>query len=222
MLYISPSILAADFAFLQRDCAAAVAGGADMLHIDVMDGHFVPNITIGAPVLAAVKKAVPDTVYDVHLMIDDPMRYIGDFARAGADIITFHYEAGSDPDRTIEEIHRCGCRAGISIKPGTPVEVIFPFLPKVDMVLVMTVEPGFGGQQFMQDMCQKLFALHLKAQELALDKLLIEVDGGIDKYTSQLAVTAGANVLVAGSAVFKKDNITEAIAAIRSSCEGEQ
>lgn len=221
MVYISPSILSADFANLQRDCTEAVGNGADFLHIDVMDGHFVPNITIGAPVLKCLKKAIPDAFYDVHLMISDPNRYAPQFAEAGADLICFHLESDGDVQQTIDTIRSLGCKVGIAVKPATPVDAVLPFIDKVDLVLVMTVEPGFGGQDFMTEQCEKVFALRQATIDRGLDSLMIEVDGGIDKYTSQIAVTAGANVLVAGSAVFGRGSIAQNIAAIRRACQGE-
>lgn len=220
MLHISPSILSADFANLERDCSAALNAGADFLHIDVMDGHFVPNITVGAPVLKSLKAALPNAVYDVHLMISEPLKYIDSFADAGADIITIHLESGDDTERVINEIHRRGLRAGLSIKPATPVEKVYPYLSKLDLVLIMTVEPGFGGQAFMPEQCNKVLALHEKAAELSRE-LIIEVDGGIDKYTAQIAVAAGANALVAGSAIFGKSDIGGAVRSIAKACEGE-
>lgn len=221
MLHISPSILSADFANLGRNCTEAVNAGADLIHFDVMDGHFVPNLTVGVPVLRSLKASLPAVAYDVHLMITDPMKYIGSFADAGADIITFHYEAEGDVDRTIAEIKRHGKFAGLAIRPATPAEAIFPYLSKLDLILVMTVEPGFGGQAFMSDQCEKVWAIHQKAIDIGKDNLLIEVDGGIDKYTAQIAVTAGANTLVAGSAIFGKGDIAASIAAIRKACAGE-
>lgn len=220
MLHISPSILSADFANLERDCSAALNAGADFLHIDVMDGHFVPNITVGAPVLKSLKAALPGAVYDVHLMISEPLKYIDSFADAGADIITIHLESEGDTERTINEIHRRGLKAGLSLRPATPVEQIFPYLSKLDLVLVMTVEPGFGGQSFMPEQCNKVFALRQKAIDLSRE-LIIEVDGGIDKYSAQIAVAAGADALVAGSAIFGKHDIDGAIKSIIKACEGE-
>lgn len=195
---ISPSILSADFARLSADVDKV--SSAEMLHIDVMDGHFVPNISIGTPVVKSLRKA-SGMFFDVHLMISDPLKYVGPFADCGADLITFHVESGSDPDAVIAAIREKGKIPAISVKPKTPAQAVYPYLDKVGMVLVMTVEPGFGGQSFMADMLPKIKALRQKAEELSLD-LDIQVDGGIDLNTAPLAAQAGANVLVAGSSVF--------------------
>ena len=213
-LKIAPSILSADFAYLAQDCRDVLNAGADWLHIDVMDGDFVPNLSLGIPVLAGLSKAV-DAFYDVHLMIRRPLEYIEAFARAGADLITFHLEADSDVEKTIEAIHAAGCKAAVSVKPATPVEEVFPYLDRLDMVLIMSVEPGFGGQKFMPQTVDKIAAL----RERAGDGLMIQVDGGVDANTAPLCTRAGADVLVAGSAVFGKKNRKEAILAIRSACE---
>lgn len=213
-LKIAPSILSADFAYLAQDCRDVLNAGADWLHIDVMDGDFVPNLSLGIPVLAGLSKAV-DAFYDVHLMIRRPLEYIEAFARAGADLITFHLEADSDVEKTIEAIHAAGCKAAVSVKPATPVEEVFPYLDRLDMVLIMSVEPGFGGQKFMPQAMDKIAAL----RERAGDGLMIQVDGGVDANTAPLCTRAGADVLVAGSAVFGKKDRKEAISAIRSACE---
>lgn len=213
-LKIAPSILSADFAYLAQDCRDVLNAGADWLHIDVMDGDFVPNLSLGIPVLAGLSKAV-DAFYDVHLMIRRPLEYIEAFARAGADFITFHLEADSDVEKTIEAIRAAGCKAAVSVKPATPVEEVFPYLDRLDMVLIMSVEPGFGGQKFMPQAVDKIAAL----RERAGDGLMIQVDGGVDANTAPLCTRAGADVLVAGSAVFGKKNRKEAILAIRSACE---
>lgn len=213
-LKIAPSILSADFAYLAQDCRDVLNAGADWLHIDVMDGDFVPNLSLGIPVLAGLSKAV-DAFYDVHLMIRRPLEYIEAFARAGADFITFHLEADSDVEKTIEAIHAAGCKAAVSVKPATPVEGVFPYLDRLDMVLIMSVEPGFGGQKFMPQAVDKIAAL----RERAGDGLMIQVDGGVDANTAPLCTRAGADVLVAGSAVFGKKDRKEAISAIRSACE---
>lgn len=213
-LKIAPSILSADFAYLAQDCRDVLNAGADWLHVDVMDGDFVPNLSLGIPVLAGLSKAV-DAFYDVHLMIRRPLEYIEAFARAGADFITFHLEADSDVEKTIEAIHAAGCKAAVSVKPATPVEEVFPYLDRLDMVLIMSVEPGFGGQKFMPQAVDKIAAL----RERAGDGLMIQVDGGVDANTAPLCTRAGADVLVAGSAVFGKKDRKEAISAIRSACE---
>ena len=201
MMKIAPSILACDFAALGAEVAAMHNAGADLIHVDVMDGHFVPNISLGLPVVASLRKAT-DAVLDVHLMISDPARYAPDFARAGAGLITFHLEAvpGAVP-RVIETIREAGCRVGLSIRPGTPVEAVFPYLEALDLVLVMSVEPGFGGQAFMPEAVQRLAALDAERRRRNC-RTLLEVDGGINAQTGPLCAQAGADWLVAGSALF--------------------
>ena len=202
MTKIAASILSADFANLKHDCTRLLEAGVDLMHFDVMDGHFVPNISYGAPVLKCLHAAMPDVYYDVHLMISDPARYAADFARAGASLITFHLEAVPDTaEEVIAAIRAAGCQVGISIRPGTPVEAVFPYLGVVDLILVMSVEPGFGGQKFMPSALDKLRWLKAEKDRRGL-KFLLEVDGGVDAATAPQCVAAGADVLVAGSAIF--------------------
>ena len=209
MLKLSPSVLAADFSDLRSEIQKVESAECDMLHLDVMDGMFVPNISFGMPVIAALRPH-SKLLFDVHLMIEDPIRYIKDFVKAGADSITFHYESCNDQKAVIEEIRKYGVRVGISIKPQTPAFVLEPFLPSVDMVLVMTVEPGFGGQKLIPDTLStvrqvKDMAAFMKAP------IDIQVDGGITPENAHLAVEAGANVLVAGSAIFRAEDVKEAV-----------
>ena len=203
MAMISPSILAADFANLERDIRDIEKNGSDFVHVDVMDGIFVPNISIGIPVVKAIRP-VTGLPLDVHLMIDRPVRYVEEFVKAGADFVTIHVEA-DQPQNTLEalkKIHALGCKAGIVLKPRTPAEAAIPYLTQCDMILVMTVEPGFGGQKFMADMMPKVKKLRQMLDEVNPDCLL-EVDGGVDAQTCAICKDSGANVLVAGSAYFK-------------------
>lgn len=201
--YLSPSILSADFTKLGADIKQVEEAGAQYLHYDIMDGSFVPSISFGMPVLECVRK-ITNMVLDVHLMIDEPERYIDEFVRCGADIITIHYEACSDVKRTIQKIKEKGVKVGVSIKPNTPNEVLTDLLTEVDMILLMTVEPGFGGQSYIPSSTEKIKELKKMLEERNLD-VDIEVDGGIKKDNLQLVLDAGANVIVAGSAVFKGD-----------------
>ena len=203
MAIISPSILSADFVNLERDMKLLKETGAPWAHVDVMDGIFVPNITIGIPVVAALRKCT-DLVLDVHLMIDRPVRYVEDFVKAGADYVTIHVEA-DQPQNTLEaldKIHAMGAKAGIVLKPKTPVEAAIPYLEKCDMILVMTVEPGFGGQSFMADQMPKVSQLREWLDDVN-PECLVEVDGGVDLKTAPVCKEAGAQVLVSGSAYFK-------------------
>jgi len=198
---ISPSILAADFAKLGEEVATICEAGCDYVHVDVMDGHFVPNITIGPDVVAAIKPHASRPL-DVHLMIAPVDLFIEAFAKAGADIITFHPEAGPHPHRTIQTIHAAGAKAGLSLNPGTPVSLIEPLLDEVDLILVMSVNPGFGGQKFINSQIEKIRTLRqmIDASGRSID---LEVDGGITPETAPAVIEAGANMLVAGTAVFK-------------------
>ena len=216
-ILISPSVLASDFARLGSEAARMADCGAPLLHLDVMDGMFVPNISFGAPVIRAIRP-YSAAQFDVHLMICDPIRYINDFRAAGADSITFHLEAADDPAAVIRAIRDAGCKAAISVKPATPAEAVFPYLDDVDMVLVMTVEPGFGGQSFMTDMLEKIRTLRKECVRRGLSTD-IQVDGGISDRTIASAAAAGANVFVAGSAVFRSDNAAETIAVLQTIAE---
>lgn len=210
MIKISPSILSSDYGNLSSELKRMEACGADMLHIDVMDGHFVPNITLGAPIVKCIRKS-STLPFDVHLMISDPYKYIPDFINAGSDIITFHAEADSDIEKTIDLILASGKKAGLSVKPKTPVEAVYPYLDKLSMVLVMTVEPGFGGQSFMEDMMPKVSAVRSEIDRRGLD-VDIQVDGGINKDTISIAAKAGANVFVSGNAIFSSNDAKKTIA----------
>ena len=210
MIKISPSILSSDYGNLSSELKRMEACGADMLHIDVMDGHFVPNITLGAPIVKCIRKS-SSLPFDVHLMISDPYKYIPDFVNAGSDIITFHAEADSDIEKTIDLILASGKKAGLSVKPKTPVEAVYPYLDKLSMVLVMTVAPGFGGQSFMEDMMPKVSAVRSEIDRRGLD-VDIQVDGGINKDTISIAAKAGANVFVSGNAIFSSDDAEKTIA----------
>jgi len=209
MYILAPSLLAADFNILGKQIKETQECGAQYLHIDVMDGVFVPSISFGMPLIRSVRETSKQ-FFDVHLMIVDPIRYIKEFAECGADGITFHLEAAENAEAVIDKIHEYGLKAGISIKPGTPVEAVYPYLTKVEMVLIMSVEPGFGGQVFMPEAYGRIGQLRSYIDEKKLP-VKIEVDGGIGKKNVREVIAAGADVCVAGSAVFKKRSISENI-----------
>lgn len=206
MNYLAPSVLSADFSTLGKDIAVVASAGAEIIHLDVMDGKFVPNISFGAPVISSVRK-ITNAIFDVHLMIEEPIRYLNDFVKAGADIITVHYEACADIANTLQEIHKAGIKAGLAISPDTPVSVLKSFLKEVDMILIMSVHPGFGGQSFIEESLNKIADTKAMIEECGRDNVWIEVDGGIGAANITKVKDAGANVFVAGSAVFKGDMV---------------
>lgn len=216
MTKVAASILSADFANLHKDCTRLLEAGADVMHFDVMDGHFVPNISYGAPVLTCLHAALPDVFYDVHLMISDPARYAADFAKAGADLITFHLEAVPDTvEEVIAAIRATGCQVGISIRPGTPVEAVFPYIGVVDLILVMSVEPGFGGQKFLPTTPTRIAAIRAERARLGCNTL-IEVDGGINTVTGPQCIEAGVDWLVAGNSLFRAEDPAAVVRVLHS------
>ncbi|MBI3740253.1 MAG: ribulose-phosphate 3-epimerase [Chloroflexi bacterium] len=220
MIKLAPSILSADFARLGAQVKAAERAGADYIHVDVMDGHFVPNITLGPVVVAAIRR-ITKLPLDAHLMIESPEKFVDDFARAGADIITVHQEACAHLHRVVEQIKNLGARAGVALNPATPISALEEILPFIDLVLVMTVNPGFGGQTFIETMPRKIAATRKLIDTRGL-KIELEVDGGINTKTAPRAVKAGANVLVAGSAVFEAKNIAAGIKKLRASVRAKK
>ncbi|MDR7236241.1 ribulose-phosphate 3-epimerase [Neobacillus drentensis] len=214
MVKIAPSILSADFSKLGEEIIAVEKGGADYIHVDVMDGHFVPNITIGPLIVEAIRP-ITKLPLDVHLMIENPDQYIEAFAKAGADYITVHVEACRHLHRTIQNIKSFGIKAGVVLNPATPVESIQHIIGDIDMVLLMSVNPGFGGQKFIPEVLPKIKKVKEMAEQKGLD-IEIEIDGGVNSETAKLCVEAGANVLVAGSAIYNQEDYAEAISLIRS------
>ena len=216
-IIVAPSILSADFSHLGEDIRKIEEGGAEWLHFDVMDGHFFPNISFGQPVLKSIAHT-HHMINDVHIMISDPYKYAPEFIKAGANYLTFHYEACKDDKEVfqiIDLIHEYGAKAGLSIKPNTQIEKVYPFLFSVDMILIMSVEPGFGGQKFMPESCSKIIRLKNYMETNQIRNVLIEIDGGINDETAKVSKLAGVDVLVAGSYIFGHDDIKERIAKLK-------
>lgn len=218
MFKVSPSVLAADFAKLGDELKKIEKAGAVYAHLDVMDGIFVPNLSFGAPMISSIRKANSNLIFDVHLMITEPQRYVDDFIKAGADILTIHYESCENPLEVIKYIKSKECKAGLSIKPATPAEAVFDMLPELDMLLVMTVEPGFGGQKMMPEMLEKVRKIRKYANEKGIN-IDIEVDGGLTADNVGMATAAGANVIVAGSAVYNAKSPKEVIKKMKLAAE---